>query len=268
MTIIFFHGLGSSKKVINFIYQNEKYNKNDFIKQLEKIDKVYIPEIPYVNVNYYSEYIIMKQMYEPIDNIDYDDLSLDKFIIKLYNEMNKNLYNPPYIVIGHSHGIYYACEFAKQYQKEIKYIISLDGSWITNELNRRRLLAWKNKGKIIPKIDNQKTLDNIIDKIKNEKDNSKYINMIFDYVRGTHTKFCIKQNYEKINLPTITFRDFNSDIKNDIILKQHNDLVLGENRILSKYTNQIIYVLLDATHEIWLKDNYKNTIIQTLKLYI
>ena len=47
--------------------------------------------------------------------------------------MDKNKYKPPYIVIGHFHGIYYACEFAKQYIKEIKYIISLDGSLISNE---------------------------------------------------------------------------------------------------------------------------------------
>ena len=90
--------------------------------------------------------------------------------------------------------------------------------------------------------------------------------MIFDYVRGTHTKFCIKQNYEKINIPFITFRDFNLDVKDDIIMKQYNNMVLHENNILSKYTNHIIYVLLDATHEIWLNDNYKNTIIQTLRL--
>jgi hypothetical protein len=268
MTIILFHGLGSSKKVINYIYQNKKYNKNDFIKLLEKIDTVYIPEILYTNVYYYSKYTFMKPMYKPIDNIDYNDLSLDKYITNLYNSINKKVYKPPYIVMGHSHGIYYACEFAKQYQKKIKYIISLDGSWITNELNKHRLLTWKNKGKIIPKINNQKTLDNIIDKIKNEKDNSKYISMIFDYVRGTHTKFCIKQNYEKINMPIITFRDFNSDVKDDIIMKEYNDYVLRENNILSKYTNHIIYVLLDATHEIWLKDNYKNTIIQTLKLLL
>ena len=145
-------------------------------------------------------------------------------------------------------------------------IISLDGSWITNKLNKQRLFTWKNKGKIIPKINNQKTLDDIIDKIKNNKDNSKHINMIFDYVRGTHTKFCLIQNYEKINLPIITFRDFNSDVKDDIIMKQYNDNVLEENKILSKYKNHIIYILLNATHEIWLNTNYKNTIIQTLKL--
>ena len=268
MTIILFHGLGCSKKSINYIYNGKIYNKNDFIKLLEKIDTVYIPEIPYTNVYYYSEHTYMKPMYKPINVLNYDDLSLDEYITNLYNSMDKKVYKAPYIVMGHSHGIYYACEFAKQYQKKIKYIISLDGSWITNELNKQRLLTWKNKGKIIPKINNQKVLDNIIDKIKNEKDNSKYISMIFDYVRGTHTKFCIKQKYENINIPFITFRDFNSDVKDDIIMKQYNNMVLQENNILSKYTNHIIYVLLDATHEIWLKDNYKNTIIQTLKLLI
>ena len=44
MTIILFHGLGSSKKQLNYI---GNYIKSDFVKQLEKIDKVYIPEIPY-----------------------------------------------------------------------------------------------------------------------------------------------------------------------------------------------------------------------------
>lgn len=51
-------------------------------------------------------------------------------------------------------------------------------------------------------------------------------------------------------------------------MKQYNNMVLQENKILSKYTNHIIYVLLDSTHEIWLNDNYKNTIIQTLRLLI
>ena len=42
MTIIFFHGLGSFKKILNYIYDGKKYNKNDFIKQLEKIDTDFI----------------------------------------------------------------------------------------------------------------------------------------------------------------------------------------------------------------------------------
>jgi hypothetical protein len=69
----------------------------------------------------------------------------------------------------------------------------------------------------------------------------------------------IKQNYEKINIPFITFRDFNSDPKDDIIMKEYNNMVLQENSIFSKYKNHIIYILLDASHNIWLNDNYKNT---------
>ena len=41
MTIILFHGLGCSKKSINYIYNGKIYNKNNFIKLLEKIDTVY-----------------------------------------------------------------------------------------------------------------------------------------------------------------------------------------------------------------------------------
>ena len=37
MTIIFFYGLGSSKKVINYIYNGKIYNKNNFIKLSEKL---------------------------------------------------------------------------------------------------------------------------------------------------------------------------------------------------------------------------------------
>jgi predicted alpha/beta hydrolase family esterase len=264
--------MGSSKKVINDIYQNKKFNKYDFIKLLEKIDTVYVPKFSYTNVYYYSNSKTdIQKLYNPIDTLHYDDLSLDKYITNLYNIIDKKVYKPPYIIVAHSHGIYYACEFAKQYKKEIKYIISLDGSWISNKINKQQLLIWKNEGKNIPKINNQKTLNTIIDKIKNEKDNLKYINIIFDYVRISNTKFCIKQNYEKIDIPFITFRNFNSDIKNNKIMnknKYNNNNVLQENKILSKYKNHIIYILLDATHVIWLNDNYRNTIIQTIKLLI
>jgi hypothetical protein len=267
MTIIFFHGLISSVKTY--------YNKyNYFIKQLEQIDVVFIPEITYNNILYYSKKKDSKLMYKPVNKLDYNDFFLDRYIKKLYNNMNKSIYKPPYIIMAHSHGIYYACEFARQYKKEIKYIISLDGSWISTKLNKQRLSNWANQGKIIKQIDNQKTLNTILDKIKNKKDNTKYIHMIFYYVRALHTKFCIKYNYEKINIPLITFRDFNLDFKYDMIKRNdnnnkhqenNNNNALIENKILSKYKNHIIYILLDATHVVWAKDNYKDIIIKVLQ---
>jgi len=79
MTIILFHGGGTSKKLLNYIYDGKTYN-------------VFIPNIPYTNIHYYDEYTIMKPMFTPINNINYDDLSLDKFITKLYNSMDKKKY--------------------------------------------------------------------------------------------------------------------------------------------------------------------------------
>jgi hypothetical protein len=263
MTIILFHGLGSSKKQLNYIHQDNKYIKNDFVKQLQKLDNVYIPTIPYTNIYYYGQDKQMSKLYEPLDYLNYDDLMLDKYITKLYKMLEQSKYKAPYILMASSHGIYYACEFARQYKNMVKYIVSLDGSWITNKLNNNRLLSWRKKEKIIPKINNQKTLDNIIDKIKNEEDNSIYIKMIFDYVRGTHTKFVIKKNYEKLNVPFITFRDYETNPKGEFI--EYNNNVLKENKILSKYNNHIIYILLDGSHIIWTNDNYKNTIIKTIE---
>jgi len=263
MTIIFFHGLGSSKKQLNYAYKDNKYIKSDFIKQLQKIDDVYIPTIPYTNVYYYGEHKQMSKLYEPLEYLDYNDLMLDKYITKLYKSLDKTNMKQPYILLASSHGIYYACEFFRQYKDKVKCIVSLDGSWITNKLNKKRLSNWKKKGKIIPKINNQKTLDDIMDKIKNEKDNSVYIQMIFDYVRGIHTKFAIKQNYEKLNVSFITFRDYESNPKDNF--NEHNINVLEENKILSKYSNHLIYIMLDASHAIWTNDNYKNTIIKTIK---
>lgn len=89
--------------------------------------------------------------------------------------------------------------------------------------------------------------------------------MIFDYTRGTHRKYAIRQNYEKIDLSFVTFRDLNSDSKNDSITKEYNDNIVKENNILSKYNNHTIYILLDATHEIWLHPVHKKQIMQTLK---
>jgi hypothetical protein len=72
--IIFFPGQGASKKVVRYEYKNDKFIKNDFIDKLNKIDKVYIADIPYVNVHYYEK--DGKLMYEPIDELLLEDLDL------------------------------------------------------------------------------------------------------------------------------------------------------------------------------------------------
>ena len=112
---------------------------------LKKIDNVIIPDVPYTNVYYYDIFKQMAEMYEPVDNLQLDDLKLDTFITKFYNNLNKNTYPPPYNLIGHSHGIYYCMEFFRQYSGKVNNIISLDGSWITKTLCEKRLENWQKK---------------------------------------------------------------------------------------------------------------------------
>jgi len=48
MTIILFHGLGSSVKGLYYIYDGKLYNKNDFIKLLEKITNLPEDVVSYI----------------------------------------------------------------------------------------------------------------------------------------------------------------------------------------------------------------------------
>lgn len=265
MTIIFFHGLRSSKKKLNYVYHDGKYHANNFIKLLKKIDRVMIPHIPYTDVYYYCADKVTRSMYSPITHINYQDLSIDRYIANL--SIDRKKYPPPYIVMGHSNGIYFACQFARQYKKDVKCIISLDGSWIVKRLNKLRAMGWKEKGKIIPKINNQKSLDHIIDMIKLRKDN-RYIDMMFDYIRSQHVRHCNEQKYYKINIPFITFRNFNSNSNQENFKYSnnvHNNNVWQEIDRLNRFKNHVVYRLLDATHTVWMDEKHKNTIIQTLK---
>ena len=120
MTIIFFHGLGCSKKSINYIYNGKIYNKNNFIKLLEKIDTVYIPEIPYTNVYYYSEHTYMKPMYKPINVL----IFITPAISSLFMQVDKSY--KPIVYKGH--------EYYKSFHPKL-FKHSNINSWISKSYN-------------------------------------------------------------------------------------------------------------------------------------
>ena len=260
MTIIFFPGLGASKKVVKYIHVNNKAVKNNFIDKLNKIDKVYIADAPYVNVHYYSH---SKSMYEPINKLSIDDLDLFKITQKIYEQVKQY---KKFTLIASSHGIYFAFAFAYLYPKYVKNIISLDGSWITKELCKTRLDNWKKKGKIVKEIKTQKELDDIITNIKTQKDNEKYIQMIMSHVRLKHTQDCIEYNFAKLikKIDYYVFRDFNSNI-NDEIYKEFNTNAMNEHNLLINNKKYHIYWMIDGSHLIWEQENYKNLILSVVK---
>lgn len=263
MTIILFTGAGQSEKLMKVEYKNNKYIKNNFINKLKKVTNIIIPDIKYKHVYYYQKNDIYGQtkFFNPIKTLTLDDISIEKIIKNLDIDKRKK-----YIIIGHSDGIYFAMEFAKQYPKLVKEIISLDGSWITIKLCKQRLINWKNENKKILFIKSQKQLDLLMNKITNEKD-FKSLKKIMRYKRYEHTKKCIDKKYQNIikNIKFTIFRDYNSEIK-DKIDKQFNDYALLENKILSKISKKYqIFWQIDASHTLWSKEEYKNQILNYVK---
>jgi len=256
MTIIFFVGQRGTEKSIHIEYKNGKYIKNNFINKLKKITNVIIPDIPYHHIHYYQKNNIngWKTRYNKITQLNLDDIYIQQYIKNLKVDKKKK-----YIVVGHSDGVYFAMEFAKQNPKLVKEIISLDGSLVTNKLCKQRLIDWNNKKKLIKK---QEELDNLMVKIIEQQDND-YIKQIIDHTRYEHTKVCIKNNYQNIikKIKYTSFRDFNSRVDNDDD-KQHNEYSILENKVLSKLSDTYqIFWQVDAGHGLWFNELYKNQIV-------
>ncbi|XWV25950.1 putative orfan [Tupanvirus soda lake] len=263
MPIIFFPGQGTTAKILDYQYINDKYENNDFVDQLRMISHVIIPEIPYNHVHYYEKSQIdsYKDMFKPIKNINFDDLFVENFIKNFYSTIDNQ---KKYIVIAHSDGIYFAMEFSRQYPQLVKHIISLDGSWITKELCQRRFDNWNKRGKNASIILSQSELDDIFEKVKNETNNDIHIKKILDHTRFEHTEECINKKYENIikEIPFTVFRDFSSDIQ-DHINAEFNKNALDEHNILIKKSDKYqIFWLVDASHYIWFNKYYKKQIIK------
>lgn len=175
-------------------YNGNKYVRNNFIDELKKISPVIIPDIKYKHIYHYQKNDIYKQKkdYYPIKNLTLDDLCIEKTIQELNIDKRKK-----YIVMGYSDGIYFAMEFALQYPKLVKEMISLDGSWITIKLCKQRLLNWKNNGTNKTYINSQKKLDLIMNDVIVNK-NTESLNKIMNHKRYEHTKKCINKKYQNI----------------------------------------------------------------------
>lgn len=259
MTIIFFVGQGVTEKAIHTEYKNGKYIKNNFINKLKKITNVIIPDIPYHHIYYYQKNDIdgWKARYNKIKKLNLDDIFIQQYIKNLKIDKRKK-----YIVMGHSDGIYFAMEFAIQYPKLVKEIISLDGSWITNKLCKQRLINWKKRDKKVKLIKKQEELNNLMVNIIENQDNDS-IRHIFNHTRFEHTKVCIESNYQNIikKIKYTSFRNFNSYADNDDD-EQFNEYAILENDVLSKLSDIYqIFWQVDAGHGLWFNELYKNQIV-------
>jgi pimeloyl-ACP methyl ester carboxylesterase len=272
MTFILFPGLGGSQHVWQNYYDDKinKLVKIDILSPLQKLGKVFVHSIPYSSVSYYdTKHHINKQLFKPFDGtLLLEDMQLDKYVKKLYDQLDKELYPPPYVPIGHSHGIYYAVEFARQYAKECRFVVSLDGSWLSKELLEKRLKNWRDKKKVVTVIENQEQLDDIVNKLKKERESNIYIEQIMNYIRYSHTMYAIQNNFEKLPVELLIFRDIFELPVTDVD-KEFNNNAVAESAILEKANSGMVKTIWmpNATHHIWFKEDYLRLVMENIKLW-
>lgn len=86
-----------------------------------------------------------------------------------------------------------------------------------------------------------------------------------------HTKYCIKNNFDKLVDKTnyIVFRDFNSNCNIELNSEFNNNALAEHNIFANKDIDTYkIFWLVDSTHDIWLKKIYKNQIVNYMESLI
>lgn len=266
-TFIMFHGAGGTKKSWEYTYnfKTNKYVKSNFLKLLETIGNVYTYTRLESNLLYYGDNnsSIFKDLYEPNVTFDFDYLRLDCHIEQLCQEIMKK-YDPPYILVAHSAGVYYALEFIRKYKKLCSFIIALDPAFFTKEQIINKIDDIRNQNRDEYKISNNQDLQKIIKKIRNKKDNMHDIKNFMHWLQYNHLEYTRDHIIEKLPVPMITFRDINF---NDI---DYAKKAYQEHQILQKINgdNVAIRYLPNATHSIWHNVQYKEEIIETIKYYL
>lgn len=263
--IILFHGLGTSKYDWKTYYNSDKkkFLNHNLLIELKKLGNVINDSVPYVNVYYYLRDENYREMYNPLNKLLLEDLDLPTYVKKYHKILIEKNIKPPYIIIAHSHGIYYAMEFVRQFKSECKFVVSLDGSWISRELCLKRKKDWKRKNKIPIPFKDQIELNHVVHQIKNNKNNQKYIDRVMNYVRYSHTLYCLKYNYQKLLIPLIIFRDIDMTLDNTKSLLESEEL-----EKINGLNNLDIYYFIDASHRVWIEEKYKKQIVKVIKCYL
>lgn len=283
-TIILFHGIGGSSESFKYLLENDIIKKYNLIEKLETIGIVYNKTIPYNNLIYYYDKKYEK-LYDKVDNLIYDDLFIDKYITKFYNEIDKTIYKPPYILVCHSFGILYGIEFAKQFTSKCLFIVSLDGTRFTKQ--NIKIHIDKLKQKSISRETEKRSgsgslnvrsgsgcISNINEKKFNVLVNEitsynapQNIQKILDFVLYINYKYAYKNNFEKLPIDMIIFRDIYA---NPITEKEinHNNLCNNELKKLKKINpNKITNINLpNASHFVWKIIKFRNLIVKKILL--
>jgi hypothetical protein len=277
--IILFNGFGSSKIFWEYAFEdNPELRKIDFLDNLKKIGKTYTFNQSFFNINYYStpnnkkDKILWGKIYEKykphLSNINFqlEDLDYKNICKKTYISVKKKYgNNKKYIIIGHSYGGGIALLFSKLYKNECVLCCCIDNPpYVLSFFNKYND---KNNKNILEKYKNNDELKKSLRIIKNSEDikeRNKEIDDIYKLIGYKSSQDRIKYYDTKLYIQTIFFRAYYSkpqDYQND-----WNKYSIKEKKLFEKDKNMKKYIIMnEADHFIWIKQEFSDIIIDTIK---
>jgi hypothetical protein len=270
--------IGGGKKDLQFIlfgdvmnshqvwFHDKNNNKIDFIKKLKKLGDVIILKPNYVN---FMNYTYTKEKNKPIwfhksgiKDIDFkiEDLLFENYAKWVYEQIDPN---KKYIAIGLDQGTHFAKYFCNQYSHNcICLYILIDRIFTKNNYEKafhsdinydfiKSIVGNNYKDYIIENLTN-KTISNLLDKIKKTKDN-KYAQLLNGLCKGI-----IRSQYDKIKemkVKTIIYSD--SKTLSSEKLKENYEFN-------EKSKNKIIYYYISDDSEYLIHGKYKDEIYNNI----
>jgi len=249
----------SYKSWYNWIpYGQTKKLKTNFVKELEKIGKVFIPKPNFVNFRKYADYD---------NNIGYDgdiyfkleDLEYENYTKWIYNQIDKK-YRKNIIVIGFEQGCHHAKYFAQKYYKDCKGLFILGNRILTKEnyekvnnhayhdsLKKYFGKSWKEYK--IENVDN-KHLTEVLNNVKNNQNYVMYLNgLVKLYTRSQYNKI------KKAKIPSFIY--------------SYVPVTEEKLNIDRKYkNNHVVFYYLDDKSDYFIYGPYNDEIIQRIKCFV
>ena len=246
-------------------YDSDKIYETDFVDQLKKIGKVYIPQPNFVNFRKYAKYD---------KNIGYNndiifsikDLEYENHAKWLYNQIDENDRHN-IIVIGLEQGCHHAKFFANTYHNQCIGLFILGDRILTKE-NYKKILTQnetyinslkeyfgdKYNDYTIENITDEK-LTNIINKVKHDD------NMVM-FLNG-FVKLKTRSQFDKIKKTLVpTYIYTYKETQTDISAKLHKQFIKDSKPIHVEYN----YLHQDAPYFIFSK--YKDEILDNIRSII
>mgnify|MGYP001178859455 CR=1 FL=1 len=252
---ILFPGNNASKH----IWYKDINRRVNFLQKLREIGEVYIFTPNIYNVIYYYQnkktsdkelLSNIKMATKPV-SLSLDDIDIDKQCKIIYEKVKS--YKGKFIPIGHSVGGWFAIHFTKLYSSRCLKTIIIENpttnlGWTTTKYETTN-----------------KELEILFEKIKNNKDNIKYLKKIIKIKNYYYYKNGINKFNGILSKPTLFFDTFHIPDKS----KWNQNILEYQEKLYKKNGEKVSFInFTNTNHFPWFISKYNNEMINQIKCFV